>query len=507
MLLLLAPLAGAVVAVSFAEVPAQRKALVGVCCAAMLGGAAFALVRAAASEPVAWRGFEADAWTALLALAAITVVVAAIAHAGSRAEPGPIEAALFVAAAGGVAPLLVPRLHLLAVTLPISTLAFACAALVGSRPKPPGLEVRRAIAALAASDVAILIAIGTAVSDGTRLPPALSVAAGSLLLGGLAVRLGLPPVGWGATDALRTDPVLGAVWLGPIRAQGLLLLPAAVAAGRGVAYAAAAAASLAAVLASVRALREQGIGPPATAGVALATLGISLGGPSGFWGATLCIASFAAIPVWYANGGLREGARPTLGALPAGALLPGAALVVTAALEAAVDRPELIVFAIPALGATLALGAVVASSLAAEDGATGTRPGGLASGLWGSLGLAAVVAIAALPTRVLHGLAFPVADALGVGRLLGVGSEPGIPPDVALIMAGVAVVAFIVGPGRTVSGAPHVRIAEPGRSLPFEGLRLPGGERAWSIAGTVLAAASIGIAIRVYVEAAARGFL
>ncbi|MGH2793433.1 MAG: hypothetical protein ACRDKG_03920, partial [Actinomycetota bacterium] len=32
-------------------------------------------------------------------------------------------------------------------------------------------------------------------------------------------------------------------------------------------------------------------------------------------------------------------------------------------------------------------------------------------------------------------------------------------------------------------------------------------EQAWLIAGTVLVAASIGIAIRVYVEAAGRGFL
>jgi hypothetical protein len=74
-------------------------------------------------------------------------------------------------------------------------------------------------------------------------------------------------------------------------------------------------------------------------------------------------------------------------------------------------------------------------------------------------------------------------------------------------MAGFALVAFLAGPGRSGRTETAPAAAASARVLPFEGWRPPGGERAWTIAGTVFAAASIGIAIRIYVEAAARGFL
>ncbi len=511
LLLLLAPLVGAVVAVSFAEVPSQRRILVALCSAAILGGGAAALVRSAASEVVAWRGFSADAWTALLTLGAVASVVAGISRAGALHRPGPIEAALFATAAAGIAPLLVREVHLLAVTLPVSTLAFACAVVVSSRREVLGIAQRRALVALALSDVAALLAIGTAVSSGTKLPPHLSITAGVLLLGAVALRLGLVPLWWGAVDASRAGPVLGAIWLGPIRAQGLLLVPAAVAAGRGVAYAAAAAGAATALLFSVRALRNPDVGPAATVGVSLAVLGIALGGPVALWGATLCVAAaFASIPAWYAGGALRDSIRPTLGVLPAGAVLPGAALVVAAAFDAAVVRPAFLAFALPALAGTLILAAAVASGIAGRElhpRSRGNRPAALVLG-W--LSLAAATALAALPVRALHGLAFPVADALGVGRLLRVGAEPGVAEDLALAMVAVAVLAFLVGPGRAGSGGPPSgstsalprRFALLPARLPF---RIP--EREWSIAGTALIAASIGIAIRVYVVAAGRGFL
>ncbi|MGH2785176.1 MAG: hypothetical protein ACRDJ1_07925, partial [Actinomycetota bacterium] len=123
----------------------------------------------------------------------------------------------------------------------------------------------------------------------------------------------------------------------------------------------------------------------------------------------------------------------------------------------------------------------------------------------------AAVALAALPQRVTHGLAFPVADALGVGRLLRVGTEPGIADDLGVIMLGVALLTFVAGPGKMGSGGapgPERRrpIAAP-IPIPRPIAFLAGHERAWMIAGTVAAAASIGIAVRVYVEAAGRGFL
>ncbi|MEX2557297.1 MAG: hypothetical protein WEB06_16910 [Actinomycetota bacterium] len=511
LVLLLAPLVGAVAAIAFAEVPTQRRALVAVCSAAILGGAATALVRSAASEAVAWRGFASDAWTALLSLGAVASIVAGIARAGGRRRPAPTEAVLFAAAAAGVAPLLVREVHLLAVTLPVSTLAFACAAVVSSRRETLGLAHRRAIAALALSDVAALLAIGTAVSSGTKLPPDLSITAGALLLGAVALRLGLVPLWWGAGDASRADPVIAAIWLGPIRAQGLLLVPAAVAAGRGVAYAAAAAAAATASLFSVRALRNPDLGPAATVGVSLAVLGISLGGPVALWGAILCIAAaFASVPAWFAGRAARESIRPTVGVLPAGAMLPGAVLVVAATFEAAVVRPAFLAFALPALAATLVLAAAVSAGIPGRGLHTRARGDRPAAALWGWLSVAAATALAALPVRAVHGLAFPVSDALGVGRLLRVGAEPGVAEDLAIVMVAVAVLAFLVGPGRAGSGGPPAGSPRtPPRRfalLPAR-LPLPIAEREWSIAATVLMAASIGIAIRVYIVASGRGFL
>ncbi|HJR19271.1 MAG TPA: hypothetical protein VJ922_06090, partial [Actinomycetota bacterium] len=209
LLLMLAPLAGAVIAITFGVAPAQRRILVAICCAAMLGGAAAALVRSASAEAVSWRGFSTDAWTALLALGAVASIVAGIARAGALRRPGTTEAALFAASAAGVAPLLVREVHLLAVTLPVSTLAFACAMFVASRGEPPGILARRAVAALALSDVVVLLGIGTAVESGTRLPPDLSTTAGALVLAGAAIRLGLVPLWWGTDDATAGNRLVG----------------------------------------------------------------------------------------------------------------------------------------------------------------------------------------------------------------------------------------------------------------------------------------------------------
>lgn len=508
LLLLLAPLAGVIFAIAFAEAPRQRRVLVAISSLAMVGGAAAGLVRATAREAVSWRGFDADAWTALLALAAIAPVGAGVARAARLPRPGWSEAALFACGAAGVAPLLVGSVHLLAVTLPVSTLAFACCAVVVSRGRPPGIRVLRSVAALALSDVLLLLGLGTAVSSGTSLPPELSTTAAALLLAGAAIRLGLVPLSWGGDDAAAESRLLAAVWLGPMRAQGLLVLPFALSGGRGVAYAAAGAAAATAVVSAATVLRRPDVVAISTVGVALAVLGVSLGGPSGLWGATLAIAaSFAFAPAWYARGGARELSRPNGAAMPAGALLPGAVLVLTAAFDAAAIRPGFLAFAIPATLATIGLGAAALSGASGD----GPRRGGAAAAVFGALSLAALVAIAALPQRATSGLAFPVADALGVGRLLRVGDGLGVSDELAVIMIGVALVAFLVGPGRVgLGGAPLRRRAEPPEvsiPIPRAFLGLLEHAPAWTVAGAILVAGSIGVAIRIYLVAAGRGFL
>lgn len=525
MLLLLAPLVGVLLSLSFAEFPAQRRFLVAACSLAMAGGAVAALVRAAAHEGVAWRGFTSDAFSALLVVGAVAASLAGIARAGSGRRSAAAEAALFAATAAGVLPLLVDGAHLLAITLPLATLGFATSTLVVGRGGGTSMRAWRALAGLAASDVAALVAIGSVVSSGTRLPPELSMPFAAAMLAAAFVRLGFVPGGWSSDDAIRADPLLGALWLGPVRAQGVLLLLFAVGSHRGFAYAAAAAAAATAAVSAIRAMDRSHlgsrIGPLSAVGASLAIVGLSIGGPTATWGAALCIAAtFAVIPAWMAGGVWRDGARLSLGVLPAGSLLPGAVLVVAATFEAAAVRPAFLVFAVPSAAATLA---VAAAALAGrERSPAGSRP---RADIWGGLALAAMVAISALPARALHGLAFPVADALGIGRLLSVGGEPGAAEGLAIVMVGAAALAFLVGPGRAGSGgagglrslrggsitrwtvwwassagAPTGRSAEEAR-------RSDRVSRRWAMAAGVLIAASVGIALRVYVAASARGFL
>ena len=509
LLLLLAPLAGVIFAIAFAEAPSQRRVLVGVSSLAMLGGAAAGLVRATAREAVSWRGFEADAWTALLALAAIAPIAAGIARAARHPRPGWTEAALFGCAAAGVVPILVPSLHLLAVTLPVSTLAFACAAVAVSGGRPPKIRILRSVAALALSDVLLLLGLGTAVSAGTRLPPELSTTAAALVVAGAAIRLGLVPLSWGGDDAAAESRLLGVVWLGPIRAQGLLILPFALSGGRSIAYAAAASAAATAAVSAATVLRRPDAMAISSIGAALAVLGLSLGGPSGLWGAALAIVATAAFaPAWYARGPARELGRTNAAAMPAGALLPAAVLVLTAAFEAAAVRPGFLAFAIPATLATIGVGA---AALTGPSAKARVRPGGVTGPLLGALALAALVAVAALPQRATSGLAFPVADALGVGRLLGVGDGPGVSDELAVVMIGAAFLAFVVGPGRLgTGGAPQRRRTDPPEvTIPIPPV-LSGfleHARAWKVAAAILLAASIGVAMRVYIVAAGRGFL
>lgn len=509
LLLLLAPLAGAVLAITFGVVAMQRRILVALCSAVMLGGGVAAVVRTSTAHPVAWRGFSLDPWTSLLVLGAVATVVAGIARATGTAEPGRAEAATFVASAAAIVPLAVPNVHLLAIALPVSTLAFGGAALFGAGDRVARLPARRATAALALSDVLTLVALGTGLSSGTALPPRLSLGPALVLLAGATIRIGMLPLLSGAGDALRSSPAVGAIWLGPIRAQGLAFVPFALTGGRTAAYAAGAAAAATVVVEAWRAARGAGLGSLTGAGVSFAVLGLAAGGPAGVWGAILAIsATYVAVPAWAARAAVRDLSRPTAGALPAGALLPGAALVVAALFDAATARPGFFLLGVPALAAALAL---AASALAPEEqpGWFATRRDVVMATLAGWVGIAAAVGLSAIPERVTHALAFPAADALGVGRLLRTGAEPGLPDGLAVVMAVAALLAFLVGPGRIGAGGPPGGPARPVRVLPIPPAlaRIMHAERVWAVAATVLVAASVGVALRVYDVAAGRGFL
>lgn len=521
MLMLLAPVAGAFLAVSFSDVPRQRRAIVGVCSAAALAGAAAAIVRAAGGDLSAWRGFSADSWRGMLAAGALLATAVAVARADAGARGPAAQTALFAAGGGSVAALLAGGTHTVAVTLPLATLGLVVAGALLAPDGVPGLRWRRAVAALAVSDLVAIVALGLETSKAVALPPeAPSAVAGALLLASGAVRLGLLPFAWAAEDAARAHPSLGLLWLGPVRAQGILLIVWSFAGGGGIARAAAGLAVVTAVACALRAALERDPIPLAAAGAGIAVLGFALGGVVALWGGILSLAAtFLAWPLWYGGGAWSDAARPTLGALPVGGALAGALLVAGGALEAGVARPGFLALAIPAVAALGAL--ALAAATAPEARAGGDRA---AAATWAGVGLAAALALAAVPARATSGLAFPTAGALGRGRLLSVGAEAGVAEGLAAVAFAVGLIAFAAGPGRGgTGGAPGRRTEPPAWWRRLAWWAAPGGtpaegsaaaaaradriSRVWLLAAGALAAGAVGVVVRVFLAAAGRGFL
>jgi hypothetical protein len=527
-LMLLAPLAGAVFAWSFADAVGQRRFLVSVCAAAALGGAAYALVRTIDGHGVAWRGFVADPWHALLAAGALmSVAVAAAAAeavAGDHPPPGEqatrahlAQALVFATGAGAVTPLLVGSSHLLAVTLPLATVGLAASSLALAPDGPRALRARRAIVALATSDVLALVALGTALGSGAGLPPVLSTAAGGMLLAAALIRLGLVPIAWPAPDAARAHSALGLLWLGPVRAQGFLLLVFSLRGARGLGYAAAAAGAATAFASAWSRDAEDDAGAAlASAGTGIAVLGFALGGPAALWGGILAAAGAFLAPVaWTAGHRWADGARPSLGVLPAGGVFAGAVAVLIVAFDAGARRPGFLALALPA-GA----GVIGVAGRALSARAPGRRGGLVLAGGTAGLALVAALALAALPEHATRGLAFPVADALDEGRLLAPSPPPGIGSDLGVVVVGAALLAFALGPGKTGTGGATARAdtarflawwAAPGPA-PSEGsssarARADRIARPWGAAGVVLFVAAVVLALRLYAIAAGRGFL
>jgi hypothetical protein len=255
-----------------------------------------------------------------------------------------------------------------------------------------------------------------------------------------------------------------------------------------------------------------------TLGTGVALLGFSLGGAIPAWGAVLALTAAFAGPVAASAGGVWwAGARATLAALPAGGLVAGSVLVLGASFGAGALEPWFLALAAPAAAGLLA---ACGSVWAARHE---FRVRGIGPAFAASIGIATGLALAAVPDRATNWLAIPVSRTLGVGRLLSIGGEPGIAEGLAIIVLGVALIALLAGPGRVGSGG------APGRSrILLVGLRFdwwagaaiapePGSghaaaratneARRWAIAAVILFVGAVGLAARVYVAAAGRGFL
>lgn len=504
LLVLAAPLGAAVLSAAFGdEVPLQGRALAIVGIAAALGGAAWGAVRSITGSVVAWRGsFAMDPLRATLVFGALLVCAAAVARAEDAPRPSLARAGVLAAAGASLGSLLVTGSHLLAVTLPLCTVGVALAGYATAAHAPSRLRAARSVVALALSDGLALVGIALAVGKGTAFPPRLSTLAASLLLGAALIRLGLTAVAGPSRDAQDSHPAAGLLWLGPIRAQGFLLGLYAVGAHRGVAYAAAAAAALSVLVAGITASNRENGATLTALGAGVALLGFALGGATPTWGAALAVlASFAGASVWAAGGAWSALARATLASIPAGGLIAGSALVVGAAFEAGVREPWFFALAVPSAAGLLAAGASAWTSA--------RTPAHRAAAFAGANGVAACLALALLPVRAASWLGEPVARSLGVGRLLSVGGEPGVAAGLAVVVLGAAIIAFLAGPGRIETAAsPEQETPPAGRADGFAAAApVADATRRWAIAAMLLLAVSVGIAVRVYITAAGRGFL
>jgi hypothetical protein len=504
LLVLAAPLAAAVISAAFGdEVPLQGRALAIAGLAAALGGAAWGAVRSISGSVVAWSGsFAMDPLRAALVFGALLVSAAAVARAEEAPRPSLARAGVLAAIGASLAPLVVTGSHLLAVTLPLGTAGVALAGYATAAHAPNLLRAVRSVVVLALSDALALVGIALSVGKGTAFPPSLSTLAASLLLAAALIRLGLITVAGPTRDAEDSHPAAGLLWLGPIRAQGFLLVVYAVGAHRGIAYAAAAAAALAILVAGVTAATRENGASLAAIGAGVAVLGFALGGATPTWGAALAVlATFAGASVWAGAGAWSAVARTTLASLPAGGLIAGSALVVGAALEAGVREPWFLALAVPAAAGLLAA--------AASAWTSARTPAHGAAAFAGVIGVAACLALAVLPVRAASWLGEPVARSLGVGRLLSVGGEPGVAAGLAIVVLGVAIIAFLAGPGRIETGATPEQETPPVLRADGFAAAAPATDatRQWAFAAMFLLAVSVGIAVRVYITAAQRGFL
>lgn len=506
---LIAPLVGAGLAVALGEFPKQRRLAVVAAVGVMLGGAAWTLFRSTTGSPAAFRGFAADPLRALLLAGAVLALGVAIGRPSARDESASSAGVVLLAGAASVTPLLVWGTHELAVTILVSSAGVAVVTLVRAQPAALSARAGRAVTGLLASDALALLALGLSVNRGVALPPDLSSTSGALLLAAASIRLGLVPFSFVAEEAARGERAVAGLWLGPIRAQGMLFALFALDSERWVAHATAAAAAVTLAMCVINTTAKRSTTSLSTAGFALALIGFATGGSAATTGAVLALASaFAAWPMWRLGRAGAEAARPTLTAVPLGGLIAAVVAIGGPLLAAGAVRPVWLLLAVPAVAGTAALAVAGATAHAPSK-----RADPFATLLIVGSGLGVLATFATVPARVASSFAVPVATTLGVGRPLAAG-ELGIAEDLAAVVMIAGVIALIAGPGRLSHGgapAPGRAVEKPLRWTAWWAAtgtsQRPGHSRRWNLAALILGAGTLGLAVRIYIASAGRGFL
>ena len=475
---------------------------------AAAASAAAAGVFAAVGNEVVWQRFETDAWRGVLSAGALAGSAAAMIRGGAGTR-----AALAIGGSAAAASIVSPDVLYLGVTLAVSSAAFAVASFAASHVSP--LRRSRMLLPLIAADALAIGGLAIAARATLAFEP-VSGAAGGLLLAGAALRLGLIPAI--VDDAVRAEA--GAIWLGPVRAQGALLAGLAVAGSSSRGFWLLALGAAGAAIASVRLSRDSDAAAVLVVPAAIAAAGIGLGGPVAIAGAALALAaSFAALVMLQSSASL---AVPTLSFAPAGGALLGFGLAGGALWRVAAARPEFVPAAV-ALGVAAGLAAVTAWEAAERGRATPSVARHAPA--------AFVAASVAVPALVVAGaLAFAPGFAFeraGTAIALAAGAAPAlvVPPEslsegLGIAVAGLVLAGLLAGGLRRGTSATH-RVDPPPRWMRGWAAALPAPRehsldamaragrlaRPWLIASAVATAAVAAGLARLVLTAGGRGWL
>jgi hypothetical protein len=516
----------------------------GLVAAAAHGTAWWVVVLAYRGDPPAWRSFQPDLLRASVAVAAEVAVILAAVRADrlGRWSPG-ATVGLAVAASAVVGAAFSQSLPVLAVLLPIPTIAAAGAALTGR-----ARADLRGLLALAAADAVALAGLSVVYHrvEATAVAPEGGVLGVGLLLAAAAVKAGaVPGVG---TWRLAGTGGPGAPVAVALRGQGVLLavvagLEIGAAQPQPVVAGVAAGAVLLAGAAAVGARTgTRAAAAVAGAGAGLPFVALGLGGAVGTRAALILVppillgagAAFllgwspradevdpAGPPSdpragwrWLGASAAAVGAVSVIG-LPPGGGFPGAWLTLSlAGARSSAAAPYLLVAGAAGLGLALAaVGSVpLVRSVRARAGPA----------ILGTVAAATLMYMGLQPVRLGIGWWLRIERELGTPEVLGASGAPALPPvgglNVAVVMVEAALLVGLVvllGRGFRDSRAPFVPLRWPGRAPSFLAPMMGAGrlgDRART-AEVIMAAAAVAeagavvLAARLVILSASRGFL
>jgi hypothetical protein len=434
----LAPAIGALVVAMLPDTPGSRRtarwcAIVSF--EAAVGVGAASLARALRDEPFGRLGFVGDPWRIALVLGILLISAALL--VGRDRAPRETAIVLVITSAAAAMPL---AYHAVSAAAFLVVSGLGVAALARLRASGSGAL---AAAWFGAAHVMVIAGLVLQHADGASLPFIARGAGAALSIAGVAILGGLVPA---TALVAEHDAVIGAVALGPMRAQALAVA-VWVGLGRGGPAAGLAIGGAVAAMWFARTASRNASAAAALASVTgLVVAAIGMGTAASRQGAGLLVGGLFVGSMLFVLGRTDAGS-PSIGAAPLGATLPGAVVVATALLDRALVERLMFAAAVPA---TLALVWLAHAGVAGFRARAGAHVG------WSAAPLLAGAALAFAPASVIGGFAAPASSAIGSPRILG--DVPGVMSNVLGLVFALAAAAAVVA---LRAGAPLTAEPDP----------------------------------------------